>query len=73
MPTGFTLTEDGQLIDINPFLSGGDSFLEYVDGSWVKPTRPVTGETLYNGRSLSKEEVESYIAKLGKSKAAQRR
>lgn len=40
--------EDGRIIDISP-LERGEGLLELVDGSWVKPSKPVTIKMLHDG------------------------
>ena len=43
--------EDGRVVDISP-LERGEGLLELVDGSWVKPSKPVTVDMLHDGTPI---------------------
>ncbi len=54
------LTESGRLIELSEWYKGGD-ILEFFNGRWSKPERPVSSDDEFNARSLSPEEVEKLI------------
>lgn len=60
MKSRIVRTESGRVID-----TSSPSFMELIDGKWVRPTKSMFGEELMNGRILSDEEL-SKLLKSGK-------
>lgn len=59
------LTEFGRVLEIS-----SDSkvrTLEFVNGRWSKPVRPVSMDEIFNARVLSEAELVAYMEKSGES------
>ena len=55
----FCVTEDGRVFDLSP-MREGKGIRELVDGAWVKPSRPIYGDSLYSARAISAEDLRKY-------------
>ena len=62
----YCVTEDGRVFNLSP-LREGKGILELVDGAWVKPTRPIYGDSLYNSRVVEETDLHLYAPKSEKA------
>ena len=58
------VTEEGRILEFAEWYKGGD-ILEFSNGTWGKPLRPVSSSEEFKARTLSAEEVAD-IEKFGK-------
>ncbi len=59
------IIKSGRIIDISPDPSV--RVRELSNGVWVKPSRPVSADEIFNARVLSDAELSAYMEKSGKS------
>ena len=61
-----SITESGRIIDVSTDPSSDVFVRELVDGRFVRPSRPVSMDEIFNARVLSDAELSAYMEKSGR-------